>query len=419
MRAAKRSYTVTAREARKDLKKHVGLVHSSVSLTLIERQVFNWLLYQAYDHLLDDTTHEMPVRVLKGLIGWHHSNNNDGLRSSLIALTSTSAQFNLLNDATGEEHWQTSALLSGGEIEGGVVRWRYDRALALKLHNPSIYAILNIAESQLLTSRFSYSLYEQVVRFVSIGITKPMKTPTLRLLLGATAESYEDFRYFKQRVLVPALKEVNDVTDLQVTPKYIRLGRSIDSVQFTVSRKAQRSLFAKDGPNEWTPEQQSRAGRMRALGCSTKVIEAALKSIDPVLLDDCICTTERELRAGKIHTSASGYLRRLIAEPDAVGTVINSQSHFRAQSEQSVRSLESVVAPTPKADIGLLTDRIARMTDGERDLARASFEQKFTDAAEQWNKEVQAYPKRFQFYFSLYLRSFAAKLMETQSAQDQ
>ena len=59
----------------------------------------------------------------------------------------------------------------------------------------------------------------------------------LREMLGATAASYDVFKDFNKHVLQKAVKEINEITDITVTTENIRKGRSVESIQFTVTEK--------------------------------------------------------------------------------------------------------------------------------------------------------------------------------------
>ena len=61
----------------------------------------------------------------------------------------------------------------------------------------------------------------------------------LRKILGATASSYDVFKDFNKHVLQKAVKEINEITDIDVTTENIRKGRSVVSIKFTVKEKKQ------------------------------------------------------------------------------------------------------------------------------------------------------------------------------------
>ncbi len=68
----------------------------------------------------------------------------------------------------------------------------------------------------------------------------------LREMLGATAASYDVFKDFNKHVLQKAVKEINEITDIIVTTQNIRKGRSVESIQFTVTEKNPHILSKED-----------------------------------------------------------------------------------------------------------------------------------------------------------------------------
>lgn len=78
------------------LKKNVGVVHSTGSLSLLERKIVNVLLLNAYDDLLKNRTHSLRVSYLTAMLGWNESNNIADLKDALKKITSTTIEFNLI-----------------------------------------------------------------------------------------------------------------------------------------------------------------------------------------------------------------------------------------------------------------------------------------------------------------------------------
>ena len=61
----------------------------------------------------------------------------------------------------------------------------------------------------------------------------------LRQILGATAPSYDVFKDFSKHVLQKAIKEINEITDIEVKTEKIRKGRSVSAIKFIVKDKKQ------------------------------------------------------------------------------------------------------------------------------------------------------------------------------------
>jgi hypothetical protein len=95
------------------------------------------------------------------------------------------------------------------------------------------YQLKNIIS---LRSQYSVRLYPKL-KDRPFGWTVSLEE--LRQILGATASSYDVFKDFNKHVLQKAIKEINEITDIDVTAEKIRKGRAVVSIKFTVKDKKQ------------------------------------------------------------------------------------------------------------------------------------------------------------------------------------
>lgn len=124
------------------------------------------------------------------------------------------------------------------------------------------YQLKNIIS---LRSQYSVRLYPKL-KDRPFGWT--VSVSELREMLGATAASYDVFKDFNKHVLQKAVKEINEITDINVETENVRKGRSVVSIRFKVTEKKQvlldkeqAALFSEeeeeqfkiDGVNEAAP----------------------------------------------------------------------------------------------------------------------------------------------------------------------
>lgn len=305
-----------APSVRKELKKHVAVVHVAAPFGLLERKIYNFLLLQAYDDLPKNCTHEMPLQLLLTLLGWEHSKNVDDLREAIARIVSTEVQFNLLKDDKKGPKWEATTMMSYGSIQGGIVSWRYDEAMAAKLHDPSVYATISVTVQHELTSSFSWALYEQCVRFRKTHWTGTWSIELFRQLVGASASTYDEFKYLSQRVIVPAVAEINKVTDICIEPKYERSGRRVTGINFHVEETRQPSLLSVNVDNiELSPPENQAMERMQRLGIKPKLAMNLVRQYDETHLDQTLKYIEAELRDGRVKQSAGGYFLTMLKQP--------------------------------------------------------------------------------------------------------
>jgi plasmid replication initiation protein len=239
MSKRKTSNALTA--TNEQFKKHVAAIHTSGELSLLERKTANVLLLNAYDALLTRRTHTLPVKHLCAMLGWDESNNIERLQEALRKLASTSIEFNMMED--GKHVWRVMAMLSYGDIEEGVCTYRYDEYLAERLYDPEMYATINIGVQRCFEGSYALTLYENCIRYKSVGSTGWLELERFRRIMGADAALYDDFRRLNERVIKPSLKEINRVSDIQLAPDFQKQGRKVSAVRFLITENPQQTLL--------------------------------------------------------------------------------------------------------------------------------------------------------------------------------
>lgn len=229
----------------KDVKKHIAAIRISNDIGLMPRKMWNVLLLNAYDQLLTTQEHSINISVLTDAIGYN-SRNYARLRTSLEKLSATGVTWDIGGKATQAGFWNknfaVSSLLSWGKVEDGVLSYGFSPILAELLYNPEIYQRINIAQQRLFKTSYGLALWENCVRYTNTGSTGMMPLDEWRQLLGATAKTYEEYRRFSQKVLQPAIKEVNKVSNIEITLKTKRTKRRVTHISFQIVSKDQTAL---------------------------------------------------------------------------------------------------------------------------------------------------------------------------------
>lgn len=235
--------TKPARKSRtRQVRKCVEAVHITNNITLVQRKLINALLLNAYYELPNPsiTIHRIPVRQLVDLIGYD-SHDVARIKTLLKALTSTVIEWDILNDA-GKREWGVSTLLASADIIDGVCTYAYSPHLRVKLFNPQFYVLLDIDIVRRFHSCYALALYENCARFRRLGQTPSFPVDALRALLGASDPYYEDYRKLNERVIQPALREVNAITDLLITTQVKRQARRVAEIRFLIEPNPQQNM---------------------------------------------------------------------------------------------------------------------------------------------------------------------------------
>lgn len=227
------------------VKKHVAAIHVSGKLTLLQRRLSNVLLLNAYDTLMTRGVHRIDARTLCLMIGYN-SNDMDTLKASLRGLAETVAEWDML-DEEGRQEWGVSSLLAYAKLKGGICEYAYSPALAQKLHDPKVFALINMNIQRRFSSGHALALYENCYRFVRTGSTGWWPIDLFRRLMGVgDSDYYETFKHLNAKIIKPAVEEVNRTSNIVVTPETRKMGRSVTEIRFLIRENPQLAILDLD-----------------------------------------------------------------------------------------------------------------------------------------------------------------------------
>lgn len=250
------------------VKKHVAAIHVSGKLTLLQRKLSNVLLLNAYDTLTQAASFQMDARTLCLMVGYN-SNDFDTLKASLRGLAETVAEWDMLDEA-GQQEWGVSSLLSYAKLKGGVCEYAYSPALAEKLADPKVFALINLNIQRRFTSGHALALYENCYRFHRTGSTGWWSLETFRRLMGVEESAYyEVYKHLNAKIIKPAVAEVNKTSNIVITPEVRKRGRAVTDIRFLIKQNPQLAILDLDDG-----EGLRRApvyDRLRAMGVSDRL----------------------------------------------------------------------------------------------------------------------------------------------------
>ena len=196
------------------------------------------LLANAYNELPNKEIHRVSVTELAKKLGFN-SRDYDHLKETLEALVDCIVKWNVLGKDK-KERWGVAALLASAEIEKGICTYSFAAHLRYKLYNPRIYTKLNLRLQNRFTSRYALILWEICFDYFDTarnhGETPFIPLDTFKELMGIALDDYPTFKTLNQRVIKPAIKEINELTDFFVEVEQKRVGRRIGELKFKISR---------------------------------------------------------------------------------------------------------------------------------------------------------------------------------------
>lgn len=219
-----------------ELKKHVNAIHCSNNLTLVQRKLFNALLFNAYPALPHKQKFEIRSKDLCSLIGYN-SKDIGKLKNALLGLITIAIEWNVIDCSTGQEKkWKASSILASAELSAGVCMYEYSQVMKDFLYQPEVYGRVNIELMSRFKSSYGLALYENCIRYNGIAQTPWFTLEVFRKLMGVFGDKYPSFKDFKKRVVDIAVTEVNSVSPLAIIPEIERVNQKVTKIRFKLAK---------------------------------------------------------------------------------------------------------------------------------------------------------------------------------------
>ena len=347
------------------VKKHVAAIHVSGKLTLLQRKLSNVLLLNAYDTLTSQNKHSIDARTLCLMIGYN-SNDMDTLKASLRGLAETVAEWDML-DEKGQQEWGVSSLLSYAKLKGGICEYAYSPALAEKLHDPKVFALINLNIQRKFTSGHALALYENCYRFIRTGSTGWWSMDLFRRLMGLDGSSYyESYKHLNAKVIKPAVAEINKTSNIEIEPETRKKGRVVSEIRFRIKENPQLAILDLDDGGAL--RHGAVYSRLRELGVSDRLARQWLSGYG----EDQVAAKLDYVEQRKDVKSKVGYLSAALKEDyreEGQGAEDPAPRSDKAERLRRVQAALEARTPTQRdADKRLFLSQL------EDDVARTNFE---------------------------------------------
>ena len=208
-----------------------------------ERKMLNLLLAVAYPNLTTAPRHYVTTADVRAYLGSHES--NDRIRAILRRLGQIIPDVDFI-DGKGEERTTFGGLVFGSAPKGeGSIWFTFHPDLVPCLNRPAVFARIKLAILGQFSSKYAPTLYENLELFANRDYSKVWNVAVdeLRSMIGVGGKM-RLFNHFRDRVLSPALNEINDKADFTVTVEEVRAekgrGRKVERLIFTVALKPER-----------------------------------------------------------------------------------------------------------------------------------------------------------------------------------
>jgi plasmid replication initiation protein len=308
---AKNIPQTTPEKSNELLKKNVAAIHTSGDLGLLERKMANALLLNAYQNLLTEESHKIPIQLLCAMLGFG-SNNIEKLKNALRVLQGTQIEFNVLNE-NGKESWKVMSMIAFGQIEAGICTYQYAPYLARRLYDPEVYATINLAIQREFQSGYALTLYENCLRYKTVGSTGWWDLEKFRRIMGITSSVYDDYRYMNREIIVKSVKHINEKSDIRIEQEVKRTGRKITHIRFLIVDTGQQSIVSHEAMQNSEIREHPTYKRLIEHGIGERLAIHWVMTNEQQARE-VINYVEKKDQNKQIKGSTAGYIRKLIED---------------------------------------------------------------------------------------------------------
>ncbi|MFC7064240.1 replication initiation protein [Halobacillus seohaensis] len=190
----------------------------------------------------DFMTYDISVRDFHELLGLEGREKYTELKDIIESLMAKVIEIPTKDGGWLLTHWVSVAQYIEGE---GIIKLKFVPELKpylLQLKKAfTSYRLSNILS---LKSAYSIRMYELMKKWQHLGkLGVPVKD--LKEKLGVKKGKYKQYGHLKSRVLNPAIKELNDKTDIQVSFKEIRKSRKVIKIEFLIKHYNEKEIKIK------------------------------------------------------------------------------------------------------------------------------------------------------------------------------
>lgn len=232
-------------ESKTLIKKHSSLIQTNNVTTLQQRKSINAFILIARQVLKrdpDQTVFKIELSTLKKL-AWIKNTNYEDVKKSLKGLLTTAIEYNVLDKDKEVERWAFNILsevnIKTENNNNAIVSFWFPSKILEQIKSPRMYSTLDLVIIRDLNSKYSLALYELLKDYQNLW-TIVFKVEDLKKTLWVDQlKGYKVFSEFRKRVIKPAVDEINEKTDLQVSYEWKKQGAEYIEVEFKVVTKRQ------------------------------------------------------------------------------------------------------------------------------------------------------------------------------------
>jgi len=290
------------------IKKPHRVIQIEGKLNLIQHKCWNILALNALKKGIKEgqRKYEISLTEIYKHLGYK-AENDKHLKEALVAIMRIVIQGDIINKDGGLD-WHAFVLLGHVYVEKGVCHYEYTTPVIDLLSNPKQYVKLLIKMQNRFSSSYSLKLYEflktKYIEKLGKGTTGELTVEVFRQLMGLEDGAWLEFKVLKRDLITPAIKEINEKTDLFVELELIKNRQKVVALKFQITENPNKkqnlqgldleSLDDLDFGNEVTDTAETTAEpnnalkiKLEKLGFGENQINELLADPEPQKVLDC------------------------------------------------------------------------------------------------------------------------------------
>jgi plasmid replication initiation protein len=207
-------------------------IESSYKLTLIEQKILR-VLAACVDKQDYKESYTFSVLELGNLLGCDPKSCYSQIENAADLLMK---RFIKIKDPNNHKNWTSYHIIKRATCFNGEFTIHIDEEMKpfyIALENYTRYQLKNILRFR---CSHSFKIYDLVKQYEKIG-WRELSVDRFREILEFGKNEYKSFHHIRQKVIEPAINEINEKTDLIVKFTPIKTGRKITSIKFEFTPK--------------------------------------------------------------------------------------------------------------------------------------------------------------------------------------
>lgn len=328
----------------KQIKQSNRLIEAKYKLTVYEQRMMIFICSQLNPNAAEFSKVRVSVADMASFCKFDETKSYSHVKSTIMRLMSRIVQIKMDDGGWYATHWLQKAKYIPSE---SVVEYEIDDELKPELLQLRA-AYLSTPAAPLMEFRRDYSarLYFILKKMLKVG-TFEYEIDFFRERFQLS-KSYDIFFNFKNKVLEPAIAEINEKSDIDVEHKYVKNGRSYVSVKFTVILKKKKKKEALPSPPATSEKEEPIETQLERDG-QTRLFDPATNE-PPAPAVTGLTDEQEELIDRLISRGVSAKrAKKIVAEyPPAV---IRANLKYAVQQKDTAKNLPGLIIKFIEEDI--------------------------------------------------------------------